>query len=185
MKCYSFENIISDYLDNSISHSMKIEAEKHLNECPNCRAKLNDMEQILESLHSLPKLKTSANFNEKLMEKIEYHKSKKKFIFKQFVYKYSQPLSTAVAVIILLFGVYYIYNSVSPNMPNQKISTSEIQKNMLNPTQLSQPTNNKINNLQKKPQYAKNQNDDSDSSVTNKDPKPNFKNKIKMVNKEK
>ncbi len=185
MNCYSFETLISNYLDNSISHSMKIEAEKHLDQCPNCQVKLNDMKQILHSLHSLPKLKTSANFNEKLMEKIEHHKSKKKFIFKQFMYKYSQPLSTAVAVIILLFGVYYIYNSIFPNMPNQKISTSEIQKNMLNPTQLSQPTKKKINNLQKKPQYVNIQNDDSDSSKMNKDHKSNFKNKIKMVNKEK
>jgi len=183
MNCYRFETLISDYLDNNISHSMKSEVEKHLGKCPNCRAKLEDMKQILHSLHRLPKLQTSANFNEKLMEEIEHRKSKEKFIFKQFVYKYSQPLSTAAAVIILLFGVYYIYNSIFPNMPNQKISTSEIQNNILNPTQLSQPANNSINNLQKKPQYVKAENDDS--SKTNKDQRNNFENKIKMVNKEK
>ena len=177
MNCYNFEKIISDYLDNTISYSIKIEADEHLNNCPNCRVKLENMKNILNSLHNLPELKTSANFNEKLLKKIEQQKSKKQFIFKQFVYKYSQPLSTAVAVFILFFGVYYIYNSIFPNMPNQKIATSEIQNNILNPTKLSKPTI--------EPQYVKIQNDDDDSSKTNRIQKQNFEKNIKMVNQEK
>ncbi len=175
MNCYNFKNIISDYLDNNLPHLMRIEADEHLENCENCRIKLAEMKNILNSLHNLPKLKTSEDFNDKLLKKIEKHKSQKQFIFKQFLYKYSQPLSSAVAVFILLFGVYFVYNSIFPNMPNQTISTAEIQNNILNnPTNLSQPTAN--------PQYVKNENDEIDSSKLNDIQKNSFENKIKMVN---
>ncbi|MEA1986903.1 MAG: hypothetical protein U9N76_05385 [Candidatus Marinimicrobia bacterium] len=177
MKCYNFEEIISDYLEGKISHSTKIEADKHLEQCSVCKSKLEDMKEIVASLNRLPKLKTSDDFNERLMERIEKHKSKKKFILTQFIYKHSQKISTAVAVLILFFGIFYVYNAVFPNMPNQKIATSEIQKDPIQNNTKLQPKDV----LQKKSQLIV-KDEKSDSSEIE---KGSFNNKIKMVNQEK
>ena len=50
MDCYSFDRIISDYIDADLNVKLRQEANEHISVCPHCKEKLADMKAILAAI---------------------------------------------------------------------------------------------------------------------------------------
>lgn len=126
MDCYSFEKIISDYLDSNLKAKEQQAAEEHLAECPDCALRLADMKNILTALHSLPARPLSPGFEARLMACIEQQKNKKEHPFIYVLHQYSRALSVAAAVFLLLATSLFVYTAFA--LPNgaDKVPATEI-----------------------------------------------------------
>lgn len=117
MDCYSFEKLISDYLDSNLNGKEKQAANEHIAECPQCRKKLQDMQNMLLALKSLPSRSVRPDFESRLMACIEKEKARKENPFIYALKQYSRPISAAAAVFLLLATTMFVYTSLS--MPGQ------------------------------------------------------------------
>ena len=59
--CDKISKNITKYLDGDIDGSLKLEIETHLENCPVCHKKIDQIKFLSKSLSSLPNLKTSQN----------------------------------------------------------------------------------------------------------------------------
>lgn len=71
MKCaYCKENMWA-YLEGDLSKEMQQEMEQHLQVCPDCREEMEQMQNMLQALHSLPDVALPEGYHTELMQKIE------------------------------------------------------------------------------------------------------------------
>ena len=126
MDCYSFDRIISDYIDANLSVKQRQEANEHISICPRCREKLADMKSILSNIGLLPLCKTRPDFESRLMDRIAKSKEQKESRFIRVFQDYSRPISVVAAVMLLVATSIFVYTSVViPNAP-ESIPTAEI-----------------------------------------------------------
>ncbi|RMF10158.1 MAG: hypothetical protein D6762_02130 [Candidatus Neomarinimicrobiota bacterium] len=70
MDRYQFEDLISDYLDNSLSLDSRREFESYLDSDPDARHLVESMADMLDTLHRQPPVRVSAGFNQRLLSRI-------------------------------------------------------------------------------------------------------------------
>ena len=74
MDCSKFEELIEQYLDNSLDNELKIEFENHMSECNSCKDSFNFSKEIRSTLHNFPLISVpedfSANLNKRLDEEL-------------------------------------------------------------------------------------------------------------------
>ena len=71
MDRYQFEDLISEYLEGSLSQLRRTEFEEFMSANNDCSLQVESMRQIISSLNSLPKLNTSPTFMSNLMRRVE------------------------------------------------------------------------------------------------------------------
>ena len=126
MDCYSFDRIMSDYIDANLNVKTRKEADEHLSVCPRCREKLADMKAILSGLSCLPKMRTRSDFESRLMDRIAKSKEHKESGFVRAFRDYSRPISVVAAVMLLVATSIFVYTSVViPNSPDS-VPSAEI-----------------------------------------------------------
>jgi len=126
MDCYSFDRIMSDYIDANLNVKTRKEADEHLSICPRCREKLTDMKAVLIELSCLPKLKTRSDFESRLMDRIAKSKEQRESGFVRAFRDYSRPISVVAAVMLLVATSIFVYTSVViPNSPDS-VPSAEI-----------------------------------------------------------
>tara|TARA_B110000014_G_C20113468_1_gene587269 strand:- start:386 stop:925 length:540 start_codon:yes stop_codon:yes gene_type:complete len=76
MNRYQFEDLISEYIENELSLSKRKEFEIYLNENPDSVSIIESVKLNLQKTRSLPKVKASSDFNEKLFQRIKSNSSK-------------------------------------------------------------------------------------------------------------
>jgi len=113
MDCYSFDKIISDYIESNLNVKERQEANDHIAECKRCREKLADMINILSAMKTLPRYCTRSDFESRLMDRVERHKQQKEHPFVQLLQTYSRPISAVAAVLLFAATSLFIYTSVS------------------------------------------------------------------------
>lgn len=180
MDCYSFDKIISDFIDANLSVKQRQEANEHISVCPRCKAKLADMKNILGELRELPQCKTAADFESKLMARIDKSKQQKESRFISVFQDYSRPISVIAAVFLLVATSVFVYTSVvipnaSGSIPAAEIRNVSPAKNMQAPNAVAATA---------RPSYA-NSNAESLLPDSNKVEIPNYNNQIMMVNENK
>jgi anti-sigma factor RsiW len=52
--CREFVELVTDYLDGALPEHERVRFEAHLAECDDCAGYLQDMRQIVDTLHALP-----------------------------------------------------------------------------------------------------------------------------------
>jgi len=112
MDCYSFDKVLSDYIDSTLSVKQRQEANEHIAACPGCREKLADMVNMLNCIRSLPSCSARPGFEARLMAKIAREKHKKEAPFANMLREYSRVISVAAAVMLLFATSLFIYTSV-------------------------------------------------------------------------
>ena len=180
MDCYSFDRIISDYIDANLNVKQRQEAEEHISVCRKCREKVTDLKGILGELKRLPNVETRPDFETRLMERIERSKEHKESRFIRVFRDYSRPISVVAAVMLLVATSIFVYTSVViPNSDGTAIPTAEIrsiqqEKNLAAPAAATvvQPT-------------LATTNSESELPDSNKIEVPNYNNQIMMVNENK
>ena len=71
MNRYQFEDLISEYIENELSLSKRKEFEAYLEENPEARSLVDSVRYTMDTMRSLPKVKASPKFNERLMTRIK------------------------------------------------------------------------------------------------------------------
>jgi len=118
MDCYSFSNLLTDYLDNQLKLPLRREAEAHLRDCPVCRRKVEEMSGLVDALHSLPKVSASDSFEAVLMEKIRQHQENLQHprnLWALFS-THSRTFSAAAALILVMAGTLVIWRGYNPRL---------------------------------------------------------------------
>tara|TARA_B100000424_G_scaffold65043_1_gene47822 strand:- start:3991 stop:4521 length:531 start_codon:yes stop_codon:yes gene_type:complete len=71
MNRYEFENLISDYLDGSMSYNKQKQFEQYMEQDPDAKYLVNNIRNTISDMNELNKLKVSNNFNDNLLSKIK------------------------------------------------------------------------------------------------------------------
>ena len=178
MDCYSFDRIMSDYIDANLNVKLRQEADEHINACPRCKEKLADMKSILSELNSLPCYETRSDFESKLMNRIAQSKEQKESRFIRMFQDYSRPISVVAAVMLLVATSIFVYTSVvipnSPDsIPSAEIRSMEPNKSINIPAAATANVHSTMAST----------NTEANLSDTNKIETPNYNNQIMVVNK--
>ena len=83
MERYQFEDLISDYIENKLPVAKRKEFEAFMEENLEAKKQIESIRSLLNSMKDLPEIKTSENFMENLMKKVEFEKnrpSKNKYV---------------------------------------------------------------------------------------------------------
>ena len=81
MNSYQFEDLISDYLENTLSISKRKKFEIFLKNEIGAKEKVDQIKKNMDTLGSLNRVAVSDQFNDNLMTKIKTDSSKSKYPF--------------------------------------------------------------------------------------------------------
>tara|TARA_B100000287_G_scaffold186586_1_gene176431 strand:- start:361 stop:903 length:543 start_codon:yes stop_codon:yes gene_type:complete len=70
MNRYQFEDLISEYIENELSFSKRKEFESYLDGNPDALEMVNAIRSNIKKAGALPKVKTSSDFNDRLLDRI-------------------------------------------------------------------------------------------------------------------
>ena len=70
MNRYQFEDLISEYIENELSFSKRKEFESYLEGNPDALEMVNAIRSNIKKAGALPKVKTSSDFNDRLLDRI-------------------------------------------------------------------------------------------------------------------
>ena len=173
MNRYEFENLISDYLDGSISFKKRKEFEGYMKDDKDAEALVSNIKTTISEMNNSQKVKVADNFNEKLLSRVKNEGivSKPNNTILGFTPFYASILSC-------LCVAFFVVASQLINVSQD--SSSEIKTNQYT-AELEQnnPSYSKNVDLEKK--LIVDSNIDSLQDKKEKE-KPNNSNKIKFVN---
>ena len=174
MNRYEFENLISDYLDDSIPFKMRKEFEDYLKKDPDAESLVNNIRITISNMNKIKKVKTSEDFNEKLLKRVKKEglvsRSNNNTIFGFTPFYASILTCLSVAFFVVVSQLYNIsQNSSVNNVPNHYTNNSE--NNI--------PLHLKNGDIDKN--YLVDSNNDTLQEKQEKE-KPKNSNKIKFVN---
>ena len=106
MDRYNFEEHISAYIDKELSQEDRIKFEGLMDSHPNLKEKYNEVNKLVMSLKSIPKLETDNDFFDKLNKRIDNNRESGFSIFNIFE-KYIFPNNTKP---IIVYNLSLIYN---------------------------------------------------------------------------
>ena len=175
MNRYEFENLISDYLDGSMSFNKQKEFEQYMEQDPDAEHLVKNIRNTISDLNELNQVKVSDNFNDKLLSRVKTDRMvngwDKNTLF-GFTPFYASVFS---CLCVVLFVVASQLFNVSED------SNLDINSYQYTTSKKDNPALNMENNLQGNKNLMVDSN--IDSVKNNEDrKKPNNSNKIKFVN---
>ena len=76
MNRYQFEDLISDYIENKLPIAKRKKLEAFMKANPEAKDQLESIRSLMKSMKKLPEVKTSDEFTEKLMKRVEFEKNR-------------------------------------------------------------------------------------------------------------
>ena len=76
MNRYQFEDLISDYIENKLPIAKRKKLEAFVEANPEAKDQLESIRLLMKSMKKLPEVKTSDEFTEKLMKRVEFEKNR-------------------------------------------------------------------------------------------------------------
>ena len=76
MERYKFEDLISDYIENKLPVAKRKEVEAFMEDNLEAKDQLESIRVLMNSMKDLSQVKTSDNFMENLMKKVEFEKNR-------------------------------------------------------------------------------------------------------------
>ena len=76
MERYKFEDLISDYIENKLPVAKRKEVEAFMEDNPEAKVQMESIRSLMNSMKNLSEIKTSDNFMENLMKKVEFEKNR-------------------------------------------------------------------------------------------------------------
>ena len=76
MNRYQFEDLISDYIENKLPIAKRKKLEAFMEANPEAKDQLESIRLLMKSMKKLPEVKTSDEFTEKLMKRVEFEKNR-------------------------------------------------------------------------------------------------------------
>ena len=108
--CESFSASLSDYVENNVHADQRKFLDLHLAHCPSCHAAVDRLQTLRTHLHSLPRLKTSPDFDTMLRTRLMFERKKTHVLpFFQAFARMPRAASYALAsIIIVLVAIAFL-----------------------------------------------------------------------------
>lgn len=103
MDCSRFEELLSDYIEGTLTNDVAVEMTAHMNSCPGCRILCEDLNVILSS-------------STQLMEEVPFFLRNRLYFIPEAYSEESEPVfymkwvAAMIATIILFFNLFYFTN---------------------------------------------------------------------------
>jgi predicted DNA binding CopG/RHH family protein len=104
MKCETVRSLISSYIDKDLNDVEKIELEKHLAECEQCREEYECMLDIIAVCSNLEELELPQSFRIELQQKLAEEKKKKHF-FGGILGNKGMKMATGLVAAVLVIAI--------------------------------------------------------------------------------
>jgi len=114
MNCYRFQQILSDYIEEILSHGERRKADVHLNECPPCRELLEDNRQLISSVKHIPLKRCRSDFNARLQARIAVEKNRPAPVLRTVWRSWTRGISAAAAVVLFMSAGWISYTAYNP-----------------------------------------------------------------------
>ena len=101
--CDRVNRYISDYIEGNIDEQTKAVIENHLQKCPNCGVKIEELIKIKKRVNALPQIKTSPHFTAVLHAKIRQENKSFANPLSLFFRSWSLKTTAYATIAILLF----------------------------------------------------------------------------------
>ena len=116
MNRYQFEDLISEYIENSLSLKKRKEFETYMQAHPESVIKVDEVRQTMKILNSIKKVSVSDNFNDELILKIKEKNNSDNFLPKQSLFGF-KPIHASMMTglfIALFFISFQLIDTLSP-----------------------------------------------------------------------
>ena len=175
MNRYEFENLISDYLDGSMSFNKQKEFEQYMEQDPDAEHLVKNIRNTISDLNELNQVKVSDNFNDKLLSRVKTDRMvnawDKNTLFGFTPFYASLFSCLCIALFVVASQLFNVSEDSDLDINSYQYTTSK----------KDNPALNMENNLQENKNLMVDSN--IDSVKNNEDrKKPNNSNKIKFVN---
>tara|TARA_B100000287_G_scaffold426219_1_gene473775 strand:+ start:660 stop:1190 length:531 start_codon:yes stop_codon:yes gene_type:complete len=175
MNRYEFENLISDYLDGSMSFNKQKEFEQYMEQDPNAEDLVKNIRNTISNMNELKQIQVSDDFNDKLLSRVRAERlviNRDKNTLFGFTPFYATVLSC------LCVALFVVASQLFNSSENSDLNNNSYHyKTSLKDDQ----TNNKKINLQNNERLAVDSNIDSVNINEHRKKQTNSK-KIKFVN---
>ena len=175
MNRYEFENLISDYLDGSISFNKQKEFEQYMEQDSDAEDLVNNIRNTIFDMNKLNQIKVSDDFNNKLLSRVKSEQmisGPQKNTLMGFTPFYASVLSCLCLALFVVASQLFNFSKDSDLNNNSYQYTTSLKDDRIG---------NKENNLHGNKNLMVDS--DIDSVKINEDrKKPNNSNKIKFVN---
>ena len=175
MNRYEFENLISDYLDGSISFNKQKEFEEYMENNSGAENLVKNIKNTISDMSELKQIKVSDNFNNKLLSRIKtervFSDSKNSTLF-GFTPFYASMLSCLCVALFVVASQLFNVSDDSDFNKNPYQYTTSVKDDQ---------TENDENNLKDNNSLMVDSNADSVKNIEDRK-KPSNSNKIKFVN---
>ena len=167
MNSYQFEDLISDYLENSLSISKRKKFEIFLKNEIGAKDKVDQIKQNMVILGSLNQVNVNKRFNDDLMKKIKLNSSKDKYLFlKEKRYLFGlKPFDSFVLLGLIILSLFFSKELYNETFPKSDLKSSLSSKDIVKDKNLTKPDLDHIDSLKIK-----------------NDRKDKFSKKIRLVN---
>ena len=120
MERYEFEDLISDYLENSLSLKKRKDFELYLSENPGSAELVDQMKNTIMQMKSVERVTTSVDFMDRLMNKVQVSKNDtRQYIADQSTIFGFTPLYASVMTSLVLALVFVGFQLFSPDLHYQ------------------------------------------------------------------
>jgi len=118
MDCNEYRENLTNYIDNELTAQKNKSMLEHEATCSDCLELNSEIRNILGSVHSLSKVRASANFETQLYDKLHSHEEnplteKIKELFGTSPIGVKALAAGFAVLMILVSGSYFMYNAVS------------------------------------------------------------------------
>jgi len=175
MNRYEFENLISDYLDGSISFNKQKEFEKYMEQDTEAEYLVKNIKNTIYNMNELKHLKVTNNFNDKLLSRVRKERivsGRDKNNLFGFTPFYASVLSCLCVALFVVASQLFNASEDSDLDNNSYLYSTRLKDNQ---------TVNKENNLQENKNLVVDSNIDSVKNNEERK-KPSKTKKIKFVN---
>jgi hypothetical protein len=124
MRCRKVRHYLFFHSDNEIDDVLRTKIDEHLKGCPTCSKELKELSTISSLFKELPEFSPSANFEEKLWEKINFtaypnreKAPKKKSILAWGKFRWSYAVSLPVIMLVTFILVRTNFQSLKETKP--------------------------------------------------------------------
>ena len=107
--CKYYSKLFSDYVDHSIDPTAQASLQQHLEDCPACKAKLQELSNMKYALASLPRVKTSDSFDVVLHANLRREMrmaQPRRWRLPFFELNWRAPAYTFAAIVLVFLGAY-------------------------------------------------------------------------------
>jgi hypothetical protein len=130
INCQHYGESYSLYLENELAGDQKKQFEHHLNSCPACQKAVSQLKIIRNSLHSIPNIQASKDFETILRARIQMTKNIGRGQWAEFFDRFKLP-AYAVSMTAIFATILYLHlNTHTPDRAPANSPTENLQTTM-------------------------------------------------------